>query len=145
ATNRVNVPANGRAAVSFTPLNVSYGFNRCAVRIDGGDGFPGDDLTAFAVRRSDPERVLFVHSPLDTRSPLYFGAALEAAAQSSYVLQSVSAEQATDLDPAKYAFVVLSDSSTLPSIFEHALSDYVEKGGDVLIALGTSAAHSAQI
>jgi hypothetical protein len=145
ATNRVNVPANGRSTVEFAPLNVGYGFNRCEVRIDGGDGFPADDATMFAVRRSDPERVLFVHSPLDSRSPLYFGTALEAAAQSSYVLQSVAAEQSTDLDPSKFAFVVLSDSLTLPSIFEHALDAYVAKGGNVLIALGTSAAHRARI
>jgi hypothetical protein len=33
----------------------------------------------------------------------------------------------------------------LPSIFEHALAQYVAKGGSVLIALGTAAAHSARI
>ena len=145
ATSKVNVPANGRATVHFAPLNVAYGFNRCAVQIEGGDAFAGDDATVFAVRRSDPERVLFVHGPLDNRSPLYFGAALEAAAQSSYVLQSVAAEQATDLDPSKFAFVVLSDALNLPSIFEHALNAYVAKGGNVMIALGTSAGHRAQI
>jgi hypothetical protein len=145
ATKKVEVPANGRVSVEFAPLSVAYGFNRCAVQIDGGDAFAGDDASVFSVRRSDPERVLFVHSGLDARSPLYFGAALEAAAQSSYVLQSVSAEQATDLDPSKFAFVVLSDSLSLPSIFEHALSAYVNRGGNVLIALGTSAAHPSRI
>jgi hypothetical protein len=145
ATSKVNIPANGRATVEFKPLNVAYGFNRCAVRIDGGDAFPADDATVFAVRRSDPERVLFVHAAGDTRSPLYFGAALDAVAQSSYVLQSVAQEQATDLDPSKFAFVVLSDSLTLPSIFEHALDAYVAKGGNVLLALGTSAVRGARI
>ena len=144
-TKKVDVPANGRATVEFAPLNVAYGFNRCAVQIDGGDAFAGDDSSAFSVRRSDPERVLFVHGGLDARSPLYFGAALEAAAESSYLLQSVSPEQATDLDPSKFAFVVLSDSLTLPSIFEHALSGYVTRGGSVMIALGTTAAHQARI
>ncbi len=145
ATSKVNIPANGRATVEFKPLNVAYGFNRCAVRIDGVDAFPADDESVFAVRRSDPERVLFVHAAGDKRSPLYFGAALSAVAQSSYVLQSVVAEQATDLDPSKFAFVVLSDSLTLPSIFEHALDAYVAKGGNVLVALGTSAARGAHI
>ena len=144
-TKKVDVPANGRATVEFAPLSVAYGFNRCAIQIDGGDAFPGDDSSVFSVRRSDPERVLFVHGALDARSPLYFGAALEAAAQSSYLLQSVSPEQATDLDPSKFAFVVLSDSLTLPSIFEHALSAYVARGGSVMVALGTTAAHQARI
>jgi Aerotolerance regulator N-terminal/von Willebrand factor type A domain len=145
ATRKVSVPASGRAAVEFTPLDVGYGFNRCEVRIEGGDAFPADDASVFAVRRSDPERVLFVHTGGETRSALYFGSALNAAAQGSFVLQSVAAEQVTDLDPAKFAFVVLSDAVALPSIFEHALAQYVTRGGSVLIALGTSAAHRGRI
>jgi hypothetical protein len=145
ATRKVEVPPGGRAAVEFAPLDVGYGFNRCEVRTDGGDGFPADDATLFVVRRSDPERVLFVHDARDTRSAFYFGAALEATAHSSFLLQTVAAEQATDLDPSKYAFLVLSDVMTLPSIFEHALVQYVQKGGRVFIALGTSAAGHARI
>lgn len=139
ATRKVNLPANGRASVEFAPLDVAYGFNRCEVRIEGGDAFPADDASVFAVRRSDPERVLFVHAANDTRSALYFGSALAAAAQGSFVLQPMTAEQTADLDPSKYAFVVLSDAVSLPSIFEHTLEQYVSKGGSVLVALGTDA------
>jgi hypothetical protein len=145
ATRKVDVPANGRATVDFAPLDVGYGFNRCAVAIEGGDAFPADDTSIFAVRRSDPERVLFVHDAGDTRSGTYFGAALGAAAQGSYVLQSMPREQTTDVDPSRFAFVVLSDTVVLPSIFEHALTQYVAKGGSVLIVLGTRAARHAAI
>jgi len=145
ATHRVNVPANGRTTVEFAPLDAGYGFNRCEVRIDGGDALSADDASTFVVRRSDPKRVLFVHAANDTRSPLYFGAALGATASGSFVLQSVTAEQTRDLDPSKYAFVVLSDVVTLPSIFEHTLNQYVSKGGNVLIALGTGAGRHAHI
>ena len=145
ATHTVNVPANGRATGEFAPLEAGYGFNRCEVRIDGGDALLADDRSVFTVRRSDPERVLLVHAADDARSALYFGSALSAASQGSLVLQSVSAEQATDLDPSKYAFVVLSDAATLPGIFEHTLAQNVGKGGSVLIALGPSAAHHSQI
>ena len=145
AARKVDVPANGRATVDFAPLDVGYGFNRCAVAIEGGDGFPADDTSIFAVRRSDPERVLFVHDAGDTRSGTYFGAALAAAAQGSYVLQSMPREQTTDVDPARFAFVVLSDTVALPSIFEHALTPYVAKGGNVLILLGTRAARHTPI
>ncbi len=145
ATRIVDVPANGRATVEFAPLDISYGFNRCAVRIEGGDAFPADDAALFTVRRSDPERVLFVHAADETRSSLYFTSALDAAAQAAFTVQAVAAGQATDLDPAKYAFVVLSDAVVLPSIFEHALEQYVSKGGNVLMALGTSAGHRARI
>jgi hypothetical protein len=145
STRKVDVPASGRATVEFAPLDVGYGFNRCEVRIEGGDAFPADDASVFAVRRSDPERVIFVHATGETRSPLYFGSALEAAAPGSFLLQSVAAEQTTDLDPSKFAFVVLSDAVALPSIFEHTLEQYVAKGGNVLIALGTSAARHPRV
>lgn len=145
ATRKVDVPANGRATVEFAPLDLAHGFNRCEVQVEGEDAFPADDTSVFAVRWSDPERVLFVHAADDTRSALYFGSALSAATQGSFVLQSVAAQQATDLDPSKYAFVVLSDAVELPGIFEHTLGQYVAKGGRVLIALGTSAGHHAAI
>ncbi len=145
ATRKVDIPANGRATVEFAPLDVGYGFNRCEVRIEGGDAFPADDASVFAVRRSDPERVLFVHAAGDSRSATYFGAALGSAAQNSFVLQSTPTEQTTDLDPSRFAFVVLSDAGKLPSIFEHALMQYVARGGSVLIALGNNATHHATI
>jgi hypothetical protein len=145
ATRKVDVPASGRVTVEFTPLEVGYGFNRCEIRIDGGDSLPADDSTVFSVRRSDPERVLFVHNSTDSRSLVYFGAALQAAAHASFVLQSASVEQIQDLDPSKFAFVVLSDTAMLPSIFANTLQKYVVKGGNVLVSLGTSGAQSGQI
>jgi hypothetical protein len=60
-------------------------------------------------------------------------------------LQSIDSDKATDVDPAKYAFVVLSDTVALPSIFENALLRHVRGGGNVLVAAGTSAAHRARI
>lgn len=141
ATRQVRVPANGRVAVEFPALDVPYGFSRCAVKIDSADSLPADDQSLFTVKRADPERVLFVHQGADSRSPLYFGAALAAADQAAYVLQPVTPEQTADIDPTKYAFVVLSDAGALPSIFENALLRYVRGGGGVLIAAGLASAH----
>jgi hypothetical protein len=145
ATRKVELPANGRATVEFAPLDVNYGFNRCEVRIENGDAFPADNATVFTVHRSDPQRVLFVHSSRDTRSPVYFGSALTAASKSSFILQSVSQEETTNLDPSHFAFVVLSDSPALPPIFEHTLAQYVARGGSVFIATGTNAARRSRI
>lgn len=146
ATRRVEVPAGGRGTVSFQPLDVPYGMNRCVVKIeDAHDSFPADDAHVFSVKRSDPERVLFIHRSADTRSALYFGAAMAATDQALFTLQSIESEKSSDIDPAKYAFVVLSDTVTLPSLFENALARYVQSGGNVLIAAGTAAAHRARI
>jgi len=145
ANRKVDVPANGRATVAFDSLDVPFGESRCAVKIDSADGFPNDDASSFAVKRADPERVLFVHQATDTRSPLYFGAALAAAAQASFVLQPIMPEQAADIDPSKYAFVVLSDVPSVPSILENALLRNVQDGGSVLVAVGMADSHREHI
>src|SRR5580693_2212576 len=145
ATKSVAVPANGRATVEFPALEVPYGFNRCEVRIDGADGFPADDLRRFAVERSDPQKALLIHHFGDNRSPLYVGAALSAAAQSAFILESINVSEAADRQPSNYAFIILSDLNTLPSLLENSLTGYVRSGGSLLIAAGTSAGGRSQI
>ena len=63
ATQAWRCPANGRATVEFQSLDVPYGFSRCEVSIDSADTLPADDVSLFAVERSDPRHVLFVHEP----------------------------------------------------------------------------------
>ena len=145
ATKTVSVPANGRASVDFSALEVPYGFSRCEVKIDSADGFPADDLRRFAVQRSDPQKALLIHNYGDNRSPLYVGAALSAAAQSAFSLESINVNEAADRKPSNYAFIVLSDLNSLPSLLENSLNGYVRSGGSLLIAAGTSAGGRSQI
>ncbi len=145
ATKTVSVPANGRAAVDFPALEVPYGFNRCEIKIDSADGFPADDLRRFAVERSDPQKALLIHNYGDNRSPLYVGAALSAAAQSAFTIESINVNEAADRKPSNYAFIILSDLNTLPSLLENSLTVYVRAGGSLLIAAGTSAGGRSQI
>src|SRR6202050_1573309 len=145
AVKPVKVPANGRATVDFPALEVPYGFSRCEVRIDAADGFPADDLRRFAVARSDPQKALLIHNYGDNRSPLYVGAALSAAAQSAFILESIIVNEAADRQPSNYAFIILSDLNSMPSLLEHALTEYVRSGGSLLIAAGTSAGARSQI
>ena len=145
ATKTVSVPANGRATVDFPSLEVPYGFSRCEVKIDSADGFPADDLRRFAVERSDPQKALLIHNYGDNRSPLYVSAALSAAAQSAFTLESINVNEAADRRPSNYAFVILSDLNTLPSLLENSLTQYVRSGGSLLIAAGTSSGGRSQI
>src|SRR5271156_3003608 len=145
ATKTVAVPANGRATVDFPSLEVPYGFSRCEVRIDNADGFPADDLRRFAVERSDPQKALLIHNYGDNRSPLYVGAALSAAAQSAFTLESINVNEAADRKPSNYAFIVLSDLNSLPSLLENSLTEYVRSGGSLFIAAGTSTGGRSQI
>jgi hypothetical protein len=145
ATRTVTVPANGRAAVDFTAVEVPYGFSRCEVRIDAADAFPADDLRRFVVERSDPQKALLVHKYDDTRSPFYIGAALSAAAQSAFTLESINVNEAADRQASNYAFMILSDLNTLPPLLENSLTGYVRSGGSLLITTGTSAGSRFQI
>jgi hypothetical protein len=145
ATKSVAVPANGRATVEFPALEVPYGFSRCEVKIDSADALSADDLRRFAIQRSDPQKALLVHNYGDNSSPLYIGAALSAAAQSAFILESINVSEAADRQPSQYAFIVLSDLNTLPSILENALTQYLRSGGSLFIATGTSAGARSQI
>jgi hypothetical protein len=145
ATKTVAVPANGRATVDFPTLEVPYGFNRCEVKMDSADVLPADDLRRFAVERSDPQKALLIHNYGDSRSPLYVAAALSAAAQSAFTLESINVNEAADRRPSNYAFIVLSDLNSLPSLLENSLTEYVRSGGSLLIAAGTSAGGRSQI
>jgi hypothetical protein len=145
ATKAVDVPANGRATAEFQSLDVPYGFTKCEVRIDSADTFPADDVSIFAVERTDPRRALFVSDAADSRSPLYFRSALGSAAQSAFGLDVVSTGEAASQQLSNYAFIVLSDLISVPAPFESALVRYVQAGGSVWIAEGTSAAHTARV
>jgi len=139
-THTVDVPAGGRASVAFESLDVPYGFSRCEVRIDSADSFPADDVSLFAVERSDPRRALFVHESNDERSLLYFRAALSSAAETAFDLDTITSNQLAGAAFTKYAFVVLSDVASMPSSTESDLLKYVSTGGSVFVAEGTSAA-----
>ncbi len=146
ATKTVAVPANGRATVEFPALEVPYGFSRCEVKIDcRRRASRPTTCAALPSQRSDPQKALLIHNYGDNRSPLYVGAALSAAAQSAFILESINVNEAADRKPSNYAFIVLSDLNSLPSLLENSLTEYVRSGGSLLIAAGTSAGGRSQI
>ncbi len=137
------VPESGRASVEFNSLEVPYGRNKGEVRVDSGDSLPADDVFYFSVERADPRHALFVYETGNTAGLLYFKTALEASGQDAFTIDPVATEQTANINPSKYAFVVLSDVGPLPGTFENTLRNYVHDGGSVLISLGhISAAHS---
>ncbi|MCC6585324.1 MAG: BatA domain-containing protein [Bryobacterales bacterium] len=141
----VNVPANGRATVEFQGLDVPYGFSKCEIRIDSADALAADDAALFSVERSDPRKVLFVHEGRDSKSPLYFQSALGSAADTAFAMESVASEQTGNLEPTRFAFVVLSNVLSLPPQFEERLQKWVRAGGSLWIAAGPSTASHSRI
>jgi hypothetical protein len=125
--------------------DVPFGLNRGEIRIDSGDTLPQDDQFYFSMERAEARPVLFVHDARGERDVVYFRTALEAAAESAFVLDAVPPEQVANLALQKYAFVVLSDVSALPAGFEAALRSYVRGGGSLLVALGHQSALAGRV
>jgi hypothetical protein len=144
-TKSAEVPEGGRASVEFLSLDVPYGRNKGEVRIDSGDSLPADDVFYFSVERADPRHALFVQEAPGSKGLVYFRAALESSGQAAFEIDPVSVDQTANLNPGKYAFVVLNDLMTVPAQFENALRDYVRGGGSVWIALGVKSAGRTKV
>jgi aerotolerance regulator-like protein/VWA domain-containing protein len=132
----VDIPPGGRASVEFLSLESPYGFHKAEVRIEPGDSLRQDDRFPFAVERADPHPVLFLHSAGQQQGELYYRSALESVSEAGFVLEPLAVDQATNQSLSKYAFVVLSDVSSLPPGLENSLRAYVNGGGSLLVALG---------
>ncbi len=144
ATKTVDVPAAGRATVEFQGLEVPYGFSKCEVRIDAADKLAADDRALFAVQRSDPKRVLLVHENRDTRSPTYFRAALGAAAEAAFTLDTTTSEQSSGVDTSRYSFIAIADAA-LPAAFIEKAQRFVSGGGSLLVVAGPNTARLPKI
>jgi hypothetical protein len=132
----VDVPAGGRASVEFLSLDSPHGFHKGEIRIDPDDSLREDDHFYFAVERTDPHPVLFLHPAGQDRDTLYYRSALESVAEAGFTLEPLAVEQAANQSLSKYAFVVLSDVGPMPAGLENNLRAYVSGGGALLIALG---------
>ncbi|HUQ92747.1 MAG TPA: BatA domain-containing protein [Bryobacteraceae bacterium] len=139
-TKQADIPENGRTTVEFLGLDANYGFNKAEVKIDSADALASDDAFFFAVERSDPRQVLFVHEGRQQRGLLYYKAALESASEGAFMVEAATSDMVANVSPAKYGFVVLSDAGSLPSTFEEALKTYVRGGGALLIVAGPASA-----
>jgi len=144
-TKPAQIPESGRASVEFNSLEVPYGRNKGEVRVDSGDSLPADDTFYFSVERADPRHALFVSEAGNTTALLYFKTALEASGQDAFTIDSATADQVANVNPDKYAFVVLADVGALPASFENALTNYVRGGGSVLVSLGHTSAGRSKV
>ena len=136
----VDIPPNGRASVEFVSLDSPHGFHKGEIRIEPGDSLHEDDRFDFAVERTDPHPVLFLHTGGQERDVLYYRSALESVTDAGFVLEPLAVEQAANQSLSKYAFVVLSDVRALPPGLENNLRAYVSAGGSLLVALGFDSA-----
>lgn len=131
ATQSVEVPEEGRAKVEFSGPDVPYGFARCAVVMQAGDGLPADDRFLFSMERTDPRRVAF-HG--NARTELYFRNALEAATGGAYAL-------VRETRPQEASFTVLAGTGG----DESEVAEQVRRGGAAFVVLGAGDAAAGRV
>jgi Aerotolerance regulator N-terminal/von Willebrand factor type A domain len=144
ATKDLSIPPSSRGQVEFAGFPVSYGAHRGEIRIEPGDALPNDDRFPFSIERSDPRVVLFVGNGRP-RDSFYLKAALEAAQATGLTLQIVNNQQTGGEDFSRYAFVVLSDTGTINENVEHRLTEYVRRGGALLVLAGPEMARVGRV
>ncbi len=144
ASKEVNVPANGRAQAEFLSLDVPYGEHRGEVRIEPHDDLAADDTFPFSTEHSDPRNVLFLYRSGRAREAFYYRAAMESASATGLRVQPAAIEQASRDDFSKYVFIVLGDVGRLDKTLERGLSEYVQRGGSLLVSIGPNDAHAGR-
>jgi hypothetical protein len=140
----VAIPPGGRAQLEFTGFPVSYGAHRGEIRLDPPDALPNDNSFAFSIERSDPRTVLFLGNGRP-REAFFFKAALESAENAGLTLQPVNIQQAGGEDFNRYAFVVLSDIGLMDDSIERKLSEYVRRGGSLMVLAGSEMARAGHV
>lgn len=138
ARKTVRIPAGGRASVAFDGFEAGYGFARCAIVIEEPDALAADNRWWFAVEKSDPQPVFFAGQP---KSGLYLRSALEASEGDSYAVEPGDPGSA----PAeRYRFAILADAA-MPAQSEAAWRVWVERGGALMVMLGSQSARLGHI
>lgn len=143
-SKQAEVPERGRAVVEFAGLDAPYGWSKGEISIDSGDKLAADDRFLFSIERTDPRKVLFLHSPRDTRSPLYFRTALESSSEGAFQMEARTTDQAEGIALQNYAMAVLSDAAFLSPSAEKAIARWVSGGGSVLVTLGPASSALAK-
>ncbi len=129
-------------SVSFRLTNLNAGTHHGWIELVGDDGLTADDKRWFTINARAPWSLLVVESPnaisedlVDALAPFSFRESGRAAFKIDVIKQN-------ELSPTKldeYQAVALLDPSPMPDATWQALSDYVSRGGGLMMVLGRAA------
>lgn len=135
---QVTIDAGGREAVRFSALDLGPGANRVVVSLVPGDDLAADDRRYLSLKRPEPRAVLLVSGGgARGGDDLFVRAALETLDALAIEPKAVSVTALADETLADYSFVVVTDAGVLGPQEAQSLTEYVEAGGGLLMALGT--------
>lgn len=136
-TQRVDVPANGTAHVTFTPVPTPPGQSRGVLRA-GPDALETDNTLYFTVTREPALPVLLLQSPeAGAAAGKFVSLALGIGDHPEYRIRPVRADQFSPDALQKTALVILNDAPFPGGDAGRRLVEYVQGGGGILVVLGS--------
>jgi hypothetical protein len=135
----VEVPAQGRADVTFSALELASGSNRVEVALSPADDLASDDHRYLAIKRPEPRKVLVIAQDPEGVGPLFVSSAFETLTTLA-LTPEVRTTPLGDPPLLDYSFVVVTDIGLLDAAQAGAIQEYVENGGRALLAAGPRSA-----
>ena len=145
ASKEIKIPSSGRTEVEFANLAIPYGLHRGEITLEPHDPLPEDDSLPFSIERSDPGKVLFLTRPGRSSESFFYKSALDASADSGLRVQVATINDSANVDLSSYGLVVLSDANDLEQHAAQHLTEYVSKGGSLLIVAGPATDQSGVV
>jgi hypothetical protein len=135
----VEVPAQGRADVTFPALELASGSNRVEVALSPADDLASDDHRYLAIKRPEPRKVLVIAQDPEGVGPLFVSSAFETLTTLA-LTPEVRTTPLGDPPLLDYSFVVVTDIGLLDAAQAGVIQEYVENGGRALLAAGPRSA-----
>jgi hypothetical protein len=135
----VEVPAQGRADVTFPALELASGSNRVEVALSPADDLASDDHRYLAIKRPEPRKVLVIAQDPEGVGPLFVSSAFETLTTLA-LTPEVRTTPLGDPPLLNYSFVVVTDIGLLDAAQAGVIQEYVENGGRALLAAGPRSA-----
>lgn len=135
----IRLPAGEAAEASFSIPNLTEGIHQGRISISGGDPMPFNDVEYFTVEvRPAVKMLVATDSPADGVNWInaLTPAVNRRSQRSSFIVESIDSRKLEQTELAPFAVVCLLNVGSLKQEAWIKLSDFVQAGGGVFIAMG---------
>ena len=140
-TERVALPPNGSASVTFAPLSITTRNTRASVRL-GADALARDNVFHLVLSPGEPVRIVVVQRTAGAN--LYLSRALSIGEAPRFDVVVRQEGTMSDEDLRRAAVVVLDDVAVSAGLGE-SLNRFVQGGGGLFVALGQRASWPSNV
>ena len=133
----------GPVTLHFTNLQYEQGDNRIQVRINTDDDLAADNLWFHVVENEPPASVPLITLNRGGLPVTYLSAALESDSGQSYRVEPLVIGEFDARVLGRHRWALLDDIGSIDEELDHALTAYLQNGGNLLAFAGSRAANSS--